>query len=144
MNTKLKTCGICEKEFPRLWKAKTREHPAMCQSCWTAYKAPESDDHDKVKAKAVQKKKRSPIAPISAKKAKELVKYRKLRDEYMRANPVCEVCGSRKNLTLHHKKSRQFFLCDVSVFMVACFTCHEKIHREHKWAEENGYIESKL
>lgn len=141
----MKQCSQCNKEFPALYKARTRTHGALCRICWEKIKSrstglktgsTSTSTHRHVRGKA--------ISPISDKKAKELREYRKLRDEYMIANPVCEVCGSRKNLTLHHKKSRQFFLCDVSVFMVACFTCHEKIHREHKWAEENGYIESKL
>lgn len=142
MNTKLKTCGICEKEFPRLWKAKTREHPAMCQACWSAYKAPGSDDHSKLVSKVAQKKKRSYIAPISEKKAKELVEYRKLRDEYMKAHRVCEVKSevcTGKSEDLHHRKPRAYHLTDVSVFLATCRQCHEKIERDDSWARKKGF-----
>lgn len=30
---KNKTCGICNKEFPSMWKAKTRDKPQMCRQC---------------------------------------------------------------------------------------------------------------
>lgn len=125
-----------------MWKAKTKDHGQMCKGCWASFKAPDSDDHDKVKAKSAQKKKRSVIAPISEKKAKELVLYRKLRDEYMKAHPVCEVksevCTGRSE-DLHHKKPRAYYLTDVSVFMAVCRSCHEKIEREDSWAREKGF-----
>lgn len=114
----------------------------MCQSCWTAYKAPESDDHDKVKAKAVQKKKRSPIAPISAKKAKELAEYRKLRDEYLSIHTTCEaqvqgVCQVRP-VELHHLKPRAYHLCDTDVFMAVCRPCHQWIESNDEEARKLG------
>lgn len=139
MNTKLKTCGICEKEFPRLWKAKTREHPAMCQSCWASFRTPESDNHDKVKAKAIQKKKRSPIAPISAKKAKQIVEYRRVRDEYFKEHPTCEFPGCYKaNITLHHMAGRLGdLLTDKRYFKSLCV-------KHHQWVEENPEKAKKL
>jgi homoserine trans-succinylase len=141
MKPKLKECSGCGNTTV-IWKAKTSTHGQMCKGCWASFRAPESDDHDKVKAKAVQKKKRSPIAPISEKKAKELVEYRRVRDEYMKTHPTCEVRSevcTGKSEDLHHKKPRAYHLMDVSVFMAVCRSCHQKIERDDKWARENGF-----
>lgn len=130
--TKLKRCSNCDKEFPRLWKAKTREHGAMCKDCWNGYKAGEVSIDNSIK-KAPRR-----IKPISDKLAKELVEYRKLRDEYLKENPNCEICGYHK-VELHHKKPRAYHLTDVSIFMSVCRKCHTRIENEDKWARDNGY-----
>jgi hypothetical protein len=84
--------------------------------------------------------KRSFIKPISDKKAIELKEYRIVRDAYLKANPICEVEGcSSKEVELHHKKPRAYFLCDVSVFMSVCRKHHLKIESADSWARENGY-----
>lgn len=50
---KMKICGACEKEFPVLWKAKTRDRPAMCKGCWATYSA---DDSKPLKRTTVKQK----------------------------------------------------------------------------------------
>lgn len=35
----MKQCSECKKEFKSLWKAKTRDHGAMCAVCWRKYQA---------------------------------------------------------------------------------------------------------
>lgn len=141
MKPKLKECSGCGKTTV-IWKAKTSSHGRLCRDCWASFRAHDRDDHDKVKAKAVQEKKRSYIAPISAKKAKQLVEYRRVRDEYMKKHPTCEVRSevcTGKSEDLHHKKPRAYHLTDVTVFMATCRLCHEKIEREDLWARENGF-----
>ncbi|HLS52705.1 MAG TPA: HNH endonuclease signature motif containing protein [Tissierellaceae bacterium] len=132
MKQKLKTCSNCGNDFPRLWKAKTRDHGAMCKDCWNGYKAGEVSI-DKSKRKAPKR-----IKPISDKMAKKLVEYRKLRDKYLKENPNCEICGS-SGVELHHKRPRAYHLTNVDVFMSVCRKCHERIEREDKWARGNGY-----
>lgn len=89
-------------------------------------------------------KRKSRIAPVSKSMAKRLAEYRVVRDEYMKYNDVCEICGTSRNLTLHHKAGRGKHLCDISTFATLCVTCHERVHREDKWARENGWLWGRL
>ena len=130
----MKTCSECKKEYPVLWKAKTKVHGAMCKYCWNRYKGIQNP----------LKSNENAIKPISNKKSKELSKYRKLRDEYMKVNSLCEVRGcNKKAVDLHHKISREFALLDIDVFMAVCRECHNKIESDDRWARENGYKLSK-
>lgn len=136
---KLKICSNCEKEFPRLWKAKTREHGAMCKDCWMAYQAGEGNI-DNSKKKAPKR-----IKAISDKRAKELVEYRKLRDEFLKENNFCERCGSKHNLELHHLAGREGSrLTDVDNFMTLCRSCHVIVTEHTAQAIEEGYAKSRL
>jgi len=130
----MKTCSECKKDYPVLWKAKTKVHGAMCKDCWNRYKGIQKP----------LKPNKSTIKQVSNKKAKELSKYKRLRDEYMKVNSFCEVRGcSRKAVDLHHKISREFALLDIDVFMAVCRECHNKIEENDKWARDNGYKLSK-
>lgn len=131
---KTKQCSICKTEVQKLWYS----NPPTCprQSCIAKRNAMKS----KKGTNSPEKKKVSKIKPISDRKQKELVVYRKLRDEYMDRHPNCEICGTNRDLTLHHKKTREYHLCDVDVFMTLCFTCHNKVHDNDKWARDNGYL----
>ena len=135
----MKTCSECKNEYPVLWKAKTRDHGALCKDCWQSYKSGETSlitSKNSLKRKAIN--------PISDKRSKELAEYRKLRDVYMIVNPICEVRGcSRRATDLHHKVSREFALLDTDVFMAVCRECHNKIEENDKWARDNGYKLSK-
>lgn len=135
VSRKLKTCSGCSKDS-YLWKS----NPPLCKVCAMRSKA-RSDDSDK-KVSVPQKKKKVPkrIAPVSEKQKERLREYRKVRDEYLRENNRCEICGTNRELTLHHKKTRQYHLCDVEVFMTLCVSCHERVHREDKWARDRGYL----
>lgn len=135
----MKTCSECKNEYPVLWKAKTKEHGALCKDCWQRYK---SNKLSLITSK--NSLKRKAMNPISDKKSKELAEYRKLRDVYMIVNPICEVRGcSRRATDLHHKVSREFALLDTDVFMAVCRECHNKIEENDKWARDNGYKLSK-
>ena len=85
----MKTCSECKKEYPVLWKAKTKVHGAMCKYCWNRYKSGETS----LKTYKKTLKRKGYIKPVSDKKAKELVDYRKLRDAYMKEHKMCEVRG---------------------------------------------------
>ena len=81
------------------------------------------------------------ISSFSQKKQKELATYRVLRDKYFKENPICEFkdCNSTE-IDLHHKKSRKYHLCDVSIFMSLCRKHHNWVHENDKEARELGYI----
>ena len=130
----MKTCSECKKDYPALWKAKTKAHGAMCKYCWNRYKGIQKP----------LKPNKSTIKQVSDKRSKELAEYRKLRDVYMIVNPICEVRGcSRRATDLHHKVSREFALLDMDVFMAVCRACHNKFEEEDEWARKNGYKLSK-
>jgi len=81
------------------------------------------------------------IKPVSDKKAKELAKYRVLRDEYMKSKECCEYPDcNQKPTDLHHKKTRKYHLCDVSIFMALCRKHHNFIHENDALSREMGFL----
>lgn len=85
------------------------------------------------------------LKKVSAKRAVENKEYARLRKDYMEAYPVCEVVEChRKSTTVHHIKGRaNELLTDVNYFLAVCDVCHQRIHAEPIWAENNGYIEKR-
>ena len=135
---KLKTCSTC-KQQTILWKAKPNE---CCKSCWLKIKASNEVSNDKpYNLSKTTKSSAKRIKSVSDKMLGKLKEYRMLRDAYMSGNPICEVIGcGRVADDLHHKRSRAYHLCDVSIFMAVCRLCHNKIHESDAWARQNGYI----
>lgn len=100
--------------------------------CKLHYKMPSS-----LNPKAIAKPKK-PISKLSKKMLSNLRVYRKLRDKYLEENPICEFNGCNSNkVELHHKKTREYYLCDVSIFMSVC-------RQHHKWIDENDKESRKL
>lgn len=124
MKPKKGTCIECNKEN-YIYSKK------MCQYCYW-----------KSKPKKTLKKVTKKIHHFSAKKLEELKVYRKLRDNYLNANPRCERCGELAT-DLHHKRSRQYYLTDVSIFCSLCRSCHTWVHDKDKEARKQGYLLSK-
>jgi len=86
-------------------------------------------------------KKRSPINKLSVKQKERNKLYKSVRAEYLKNNPMCEVCGNIEADQIHHKKGRiGDLLFDTSFFMAVDFICHRKIHDNDAWARENGYM----
>ena len=61
-------------------------------------------------------------------------RWKKIRDNYIKKNPLCEKCFSEGKLTLgklvHHKKSiSEGGTNEEKNLMTLCVSCHEKIHR---------------
>lgn len=162
---KNKICGICNKEFPTLWKAKTRDKPQMCRQCALkdsvqigdlkisnktypkvgevyqekeiSYEPNGAPYHKNFRVVSVNKSK--PIAPISNKRKEALKRYRRLRDRYFIDHPVCEYpeCDST-DITLHHGKGRcGAFLTDKRYFKSLCL-------KHHQFVEENPLTAQKL
>lgn len=138
-----KFCDVGRHSVDKLWHARTKSRPSCCKQCLSHLKSsPQSDDNSKRVHSPQNKKKVARIKPISDKKQKELAVYRKLRDQYMKSHPMCEVRSdvcTGKSIDLHHKKPRAFHLLDVDVYMATCRMCHMKIERDDAWARENGY-----
>lgn len=79
------------------------------------------------------------IKQVSNKMNKRLAEYRKLRDEYLKANPICQYpnCNSTE-LDLHHGQGRiGNLLTDTRYFIGLCRT-------HHIWVENNPQQAKKL
>ena len=84
--------------------------------------------------------KRSRISPVSVKRKREWVEYRKLGNEFLK-NKVCERCNTKGfNLDIHHKAGRGKFYLAVDTWMAVCRTCHEYIHKWPKESREKGWL----
>ena len=81
------------------------------------------------------------IKQVSDKQKVRLAEYKKVRDQFMLAHPVCQFKGcSREATDLHHMKPRAYYLCDVSVFMSVCREHHRYIHDHDVEARSLGYL----
>ena len=69
--------------------------------------------------------------------------YQWLRDEYFKRNPVCEKCGSKNHLDLHHKRGRDGDNL-YRDFMTVCRDCHEWIHNNVLESYQMGWLLSRL
>ncbi len=95
---------------------------------------------------------RKPIRRVSSKRAKQLKEYAKLRNEFLKANPICRVWldenpeaelrpSSAIACDIHHMKSRVGkMLLDTRYWMAVSRTAHQRIHAFPKWAREKGYL----
>lgn len=82
----MKKCGVCGNDFPRLWKAKTRDRPAMCQNCAKS----SSVSYDS--GSGVRKHQRnSTIAHKARKSTGELLLFNKLWNERPHVSQVSGV-----------------------------------------------------
>ena len=102
------------------------------------------------------------INPRSKRLANKIKEYKKVREEFLRNNPKCQICGNQQMLSIHHIAGRSGRnLCDKENFIVACLggsyylsNLHENSNRRdgcHPWIEANlklarklGYSKSKV
>lgn len=97
------------------------------------------------KVKDVKPKPKKPIAKFSQKHLERLKEYRIVRDKYLKENPICKRCGSKRNLTLHHIQDRLGDnLTDVNNFMTLCLPCHQWVSDETNEAIKQGFAKSRL
>lgn len=91
-------------------------------------------------------KKRKRIAPVAAKRAKQLAAYRPKRDKFMQEHPVCMAPGCSKPSTeLHHKIGREGKRLLMEEHWTAlCSSCHRKYTDDSKTAIEIGVSKSRL
>ena len=131
----MKTCSECKNEYPVLWKAKTKEHGSLCKDCWQRYKSGETSLK---KSKNTLKRKGS-LKPVSDKRAKELVEYRKVRDKFLKEVKVCQFpdCDSEQ-IELHHGAGRVGrLLTDPTYFVALC-------RKHHRFVEENPLVAKEI
>ena len=90
--------------------------------------------------KRVPLKRTTYLNPMSKKREKEAKVYKKLRKQFLGDMPICEVCQKAKSTDAHHVAQRGKNYLRVETWLAACRPCHDKIHREPKWAREHGYL----
>jgi ribosomal protein S27AE len=101
------------------------------------------------------------INPRSKRLTEGMKLYKVARDEFLRDNPRCQICGNEQMLSIHHIAGRSGRnLCDKENFLVACLGgsyhlsdlhvssnrrdgCHPWIEANLKLARELGYSKSK-
>ena len=85
---------------------------------------------------------RTPLRRVSRKRAQALKIYRVSKSDYLSVHPTCEVCAESEATDIHHKLplGRGGKLNDSSIFLAVCRVCHNKIHHDPKWAEQEGHL----
>lgn len=114
---KLKPCITCEQPSYIFSKG-------CCKSCW-----------QKIYGRRI---------PLESEKTKKRrYQYQWLRDEYFKRHPICERCGSKHHLDLHHKRGRDGKNLHRD-FMTVCRDCHEWIHTNVLESYKMGWLLSRL
>ena len=54
--------------------------------------------------------------------------WKNLRKEKKKVNPICEVCGAKKKLDVHHKHYRNLYDVILEDLETLCRKCHKKRH----------------
>jgi len=79
--------------------------------------------------------------------------YAKRKTEYLALAEGCEICKCNpySELDLHHRAGRngsslneegevENNIINMHTFMALCRPCHDRVHRNPKWAREMGYL----
>jgi hypothetical protein len=122
-----------------IWKNHMQEgvRKRLCKECWSC--------QTKHSYKPTSKK---PLAPRSAKRAKQEREYNSKRKIFMLAHPMCQanisgLCTSQST-DIHHIKGRSNeLLLEVNEWMSVCRACHQWIEMHPKEATELGFRKSK-
>lgn len=87
--------------------------------------------------------KRKPIRKVSAKRAEQNKIYKRLRELFLRVNPLCQVYPFRQATEVHHTysgKDRSKHFLQVSTWMAVSREGHNHIHDHPKEAREKGWL----
>ena len=160
MERKLKECGVCGK-LTVMWKAKTKDNPAMCKDCYHKPKVGDTFKEAKISYDAsgvpynkefrivdIKPSNQKPIPKVSVKQLERLKAYKKVRDAYMKEHPICEAqldgCIG-KATDLHHGRGRiGTLLTDVNNFHALCSHCHHVVETRPSMAKELGLSKNRL
>jgi len=85
--------------------------------------------------------KRTPLKPVSKKRAGRLKIYYGLIKEYKKINHTCAVCNKRPTTDVHHKKGRYGSMLNmVEYWLPTCRACHDWIHKNPIDARKQGFL----
>lgn len=93
-------------------------------------------------------KTKKPIPKVSQKQVERLAQYRKVRDQFMKENLLCQAklngC-TVKATDLHHAKGKVGdLLTDKRYFKALCRSCHSYIEINPNFAKEKGFSLNRL
>ncbi len=130
--------------IPGYCRAKGCERPASrtgyCASHDAVERAEKRDKTKPVKKSVPIRKSVAPIKKVSTKRKDQNAQYEKLRAEYLKAHPICEVCGGEAATEVHHKKGRtNDLLCEVQYFLAVDRDCHRHLTEDSAFAIAQGY-----
>ena len=133
MKVKLKECDGCDK-LSVIWK--NHEGFKYCKYCWSCQKAID----------IIQKPTDYKIPLVSSKKKKKDTEYLKLRERFLKENPICQVsvAGCMNGSTdVHHTyagSNRDAFYLVQSTWLSVCRNCHDWIHAHPAEARILNYL----
>lgn len=128
MKRKTAICIVCGQE--RLIYAKK-----LCGYCY-----------ERQRKKTPIRRSNKPIRKQSKRYANQMRRYRRVRDEFLEDNPICQYpgCNSRE-VTLHHARGRLgAFLTDKRWFRSLCWPHHQEIETNPALAKSLGLSYSRL
>lgn len=95
-------------------------------------------------AKALRRsglKRRKRLRPVSSRRAVQLREYNRLKEDWIRAHPVCEICRAQPTAQVHHRAGRiGNRLNSTEDWLGVCAECHDKIHAHGSWARQLGFL----
>lgn len=102
-------------------------------------------------AKVSEKRPRKPlkrsvksIRSISTRLAKLRRLYNQRVALFLAKHKWCAVFPKLRSTQVHHKKGRGRYLLDESTWLPTSTRGHDRIHRNPKWALENGFMERRV
>lgn len=136
---KKKKCdGECG-QLAYIWKNEGGKK--YCKNCYLKSRCA----HEIANTKPTKKQYRIPSK--SSKKAKLDTAYSILREQYLKARPLCQanLQGICKNLScdIHHKQGRGIYQNDTTTWLAVCRPCHDWIEMNSEAAREMGLSTSR-
>lgn len=125
---KKKICKTCKKE----------KYLFSGGNCYDCYKVASQ----KVSTRKSIGQKKNKIKKTSKKEKERLAKYYVLRESFLKAHPICQVCELAPASEIHHKRGRtgdNLF----SDFLATCHPCHQTIEKTPALARQKGHSQSR-
>jgi HNH endonuclease len=86
-------------------------------------------------------KRRTPLRPVSKKRAKQNGEYSKLKRQLIKDFSICEICWSTRAVDVHHRHGREGLrLLDIHDWIFVCRDCHRMIHDHPQAARDAGLL----
>jgi hypothetical protein len=123
MQRKKKRCSVCTQER-YLYKNR------MCLSCYRKIHPDEFKINQSTK----------PIKKVSEKQKDRNFKYKRLREDYIKNNPICEFEDCNKPVQEVHHKSGRIGKSMFQDFMSVCSDHHFYIHNHPEESYLKGYL----
>ena len=108
-------------------------------------------------------KRKTPMKRVSKRRQAESKEYMRLREAFLKEHDICQLwlaehglqesdfgnrisaftMGCPRSTEVHHKfcgSNRSAHYLDTNTWLAVCRENHDKIHKNPKWARENGFL----